>query len=69
MKDQIIFKGLKSECIIGINDYERKIKQRIIIDMIIFHDFSNLNDDIKKQLITLRFTNSQRNSFLEQIII
>ena len=50
MKDQIIFKGLKSECIIGINDYERKIKQRIIINMIIFHDFSNLNDDIKKTI-------------------
>ena len=50
MKDQIIFKGLKSECIIGINDYERKIKQIIIINMIIFHDFSNLNDDIKKTI-------------------
>ena len=69
MKDQIVLKGLKSECTIGINDHERKIKQRIIINITIFHDFSNLNDDIKKQLITLRFINSQRNSFLEQIII
>ena len=50
MKYLIIFKCLKYECIIGINDYERKIKQRIIIDMIIFHDFSNLNDDIKKTI-------------------
>ena len=28
MKDQIIFKGLKSECIIGINDYEKKNKTK-----------------------------------------
>ena len=50
MKDQIILKGLKSECIIGINYHERKIKQIIIINMTIFHDFSNLGDDIKKTI-------------------
>ena len=48
MNDQIILKGIKSECIIGINDYERKNKQKVIVDITIFHDFLNLDDDIEK---------------------
>lgn len=49
MNDQIILKGIISECIIGINDYERKNKQKVIVNITVFHEFSNLNDDIKKQ--------------------
>ena len=48
MSDQIILKGIISECIIGINDYERKNKQKVIVDITIFHDFLNLDDDIEK---------------------
>ena len=48
MNDQIILKGIISECIIGINDYERKNKQKVIVDITIFHDFLNLDDDIEK---------------------
>lgn len=50
MSDQIILKGIKSECIIGIHDYERKNKQKVIVDITIFHDFMNLNDDIEKTI-------------------
>ena len=46
MNDQIILKGIISECIIGINDYERKNKQKVIVDITVFHEFLNLNDDI-----------------------
>ena len=48
MNDQIILKGIISECIIGINDYERKNKQKVIVDITVFHEFLNLIDDIKK---------------------
>ena len=48
MNDQIILKGIISECIIGINDYERKNKQKVIVDITIFHNFLNLDDDIEK---------------------
>jgi len=50
MSDQIILKGIISECIIGINDYERKNKQKVIADITIFHDFLNLDDDIEKTI-------------------
>ena len=50
MNDQIILKGIISECIIGINDYERKNKQKVIVNITVFHEFSNLNDDIKKTI-------------------
>ena len=50
MNDQIILKGIISECIIGINDYERKNKQKVIVDITVFHEFLNLNDDIKKTI-------------------
>ena len=46
MSDEIILKGIRSNCIIGINLDEREIKQEVIINLIIFHDFSNLNDEI-----------------------
>lgn len=50
MNDQIILKGIISECIIGINDYERKNKQKVIVNITIFHEFLNLNDSIKKTI-------------------
>ena len=50
MNDQIILKGIISECIIGINDYERKNKQKVIVNITVFHEFLNLNDDIKKTI-------------------
>jgi len=50
MNDQIIIKGIKCECIIGINDYERNQKQRIIINLTLFHNFSEINDDIKNTI-------------------
>ena len=50
MNDQIILKGIISECIIGINDYERKNKQKVIVNITIFHDFLNLDDDIEKTI-------------------
>ena len=50
MSDQIILKGIRSDCIIGINSDEREKKQEIIINLVIFHDFSQLNDDIKNTI-------------------
>ena len=50
MSDQIILKGIKSNCIIGINLDERERKQEIIINLLIFHNFSKLDDDIKKTI-------------------
>jgi len=46
MSDEIILKGIRSNCIIGINLDERKRKQEIIINLIIFYDFSNIDDEI-----------------------
>ena len=46
MNDQIILKGIRSNCIIGINSDERERKQEIIINLLIFHDFSNIDDEI-----------------------
>ena len=50
MSDQIILKGIRSNCIIGINSDERERKQEIIINLLIFHDFSKLDDDIKNTI-------------------
>lgn len=33
MKDTIFLSGLTAECIIGIWDWERKVKQRVIVDL------------------------------------
>ena len=46
MSDQIILKGIRSNCIIGINSDERERKQEIIINLTIFYDFSNIDDEI-----------------------
>jgi len=50
MNDQIIIKGIRSNCIIGINQDEREKKQEIIINLVIFYDFSKLNDEIKNTI-------------------
>lgn len=46
MSDEIILKGIRSNCIIGINSDERERKQEIIINLTIFYDFSNIDDEI-----------------------
>ena len=46
MSDEIILKGIRSNCIIGINSEERERKQEIIINLTIFYDFSNIDDEI-----------------------
>jgi dihydroneopterin aldolase len=33
MKDTIFLSGLTAECIIGIWDWERKVKQKVVIDL------------------------------------
>ena len=33
MKDMIFLSGLTAECIIGIWDWERKVKQKVVIDL------------------------------------
>jgi dihydroneopterin aldolase len=33
MKDTIFLSGLTAECIIGIWDWERKVRQRVVIDL------------------------------------
>ena len=33
MKDRIFLEGLESRCVIGIFDWERKLKQKILIDL------------------------------------
>ena len=50
MSDQIILNGIKTNCIIGINLDERESKQEIIINLVIFHDFSQLNDEIENTI-------------------
>ena len=50
MNDQIILNGIKSNCIIGVNLDERKKKQEIIINLVIFYDFSKLNDEIENTI-------------------
>ena len=50
MNDQIIIKGIRSNCIIGINQDEREKKQEIIINLVIFYDFSKINDEIKNTI-------------------
>ncbi len=50
MSDQIILKGIRSNCIIGINSDERERKQEIIINLLIFHDFSKLDDEIENTI-------------------
>ena len=46
MSDEIILKGIRSNCIIGINLDERERKQEIIINLTIFYDFSNIDDEL-----------------------
>ena len=50
MSDEIILKGIRSNCIIGINSDERERKQEIIINLLIFHDFSKLDDEIENTI-------------------
>ena len=33
MKDRIFLEGLQSQCVIGIFDWERRLKQKILIDL------------------------------------
>ena len=46
--DQIQITGLRIECIIGINDWEREVKQEVIIDITLHADLSRAgeSDDI-----------------------
>ncbi len=46
--DQIHITGLRVECIIGINDWERKVKQEVVIDITLHADLSRAgeSDDI-----------------------
>lgn len=42
--DKIIIKGLKLDCIIGINKWERNQKQPVIIDIVVYTDISQAAD-------------------------
>ncbi|MBI4115269.1 MAG: dihydroneopterin aldolase [Candidatus Omnitrophica bacterium] len=48
-KDRIFLEGLEARCVIGIFDWERKIKQRVLIDFEILTDAkrSAKRDNIK----------------------
>ncbi len=50
--DKILIKDLLLRCIIGVNDYERKEKQDILINIVMWTDLSEgeKTDDIKKTL-------------------
>ncbi len=38
--DEILISDLQLNCIIGVNDWERKQKQKVIIDIVIYADLS-----------------------------
>lgn len=46
--DQILITGLRVECIIGINDWEREVKQEVVIDITLHADLTRAgeSDDI-----------------------
>lgn len=46
--DQIHITGLRVQCIIGINDWEREVKQEVVIDITLHADLSRAgeSDDI-----------------------
>ncbi len=48
--DKIIIKDLLLRCIIGINEFERKDKQDVLINVVVWTDFARLveTDDIDK---------------------
>lgn len=48
--DYLHIEGLKIDASIGIHDWEKKIKQLLVVDMEIAHDFSNAGDDIKNTI-------------------
>ena len=50
--DKILIKDLLLRCIIGINDIERKEKQDVVINLVIWSDLSKAakSDDIRKTI-------------------
>lgn len=50
--DKILIKDLLLRCIIGINDIERKEKQDVVINLVIWADLSKAakSDDIRKTI-------------------
>ncbi len=50
--DKILIRDLLLRCIIGVNDYERKEKQDVVINLVIWADITGAEetDDIKKTL-------------------
>ncbi|MFW2331615.1 MAG: dihydroneopterin aldolase, partial [Nitrospinota bacterium] len=49
MSDMIKIEQLSAYCLIGIFDWERQVKQKVLIDIVLFSDIKNAtqNDDIK----------------------
>lgn len=52
MTDTVFIEGLKTEAVIGVYDWEKKIKQPLVFDLVMDHDnrLSAATDDLSKTL-------------------
>ncbi len=48
--DEIIIESLKLSAYVGINQWEQKIKQTLLVDIHLFYDFSHTNDKIEETI-------------------
>ena len=56
MTDVILIEGLHAEAVIGVFDWERKIKQRLVIDLELYTDISKAASTDDLQYTCLLYT-------------
>ena len=63
--DEIVIESLTIKASIGVNQWEHKIKQLLVVDIYLYCDFTDINDDINK---TIDYDELSRNveSYCEQ---